>query len=178
MDISMLDISVWKYINIALLVISLPLTFFVYRMSLQRNSLITVDPKRRASYLRRAVAYLIDLVICLNIAWLIIKGLTIINFAHWQNAFALLFTGSVFLYFVVLESSNLRGTLGKFSLGLEIVNNNGTGMSLSKTTLRLFINIVIGMCFPLMNIVIFLTKYRQCSFEVITNTLVVKKDQK
>lgn len=177
MNESILDISAWKYINIFLMVLSVPLAFLVYSMSLRRNQLIELDPARKASYIRRAIAYIIDLVICLNIAWLISKGLTVTNFVQWQLAFALLFCGSVFLYFVVLESSRMRGTLGKFSLGLEIVNNDGTGMTVSKTFVRLFMNIFIGTCFPLMNILIFLTTYRQCSFEVLTNTLVVKKDK-
>ena len=177
MNENIFAISIWKYINVFLMVFSVPLTIIVYRLSLRRNQLIELDVDRRASYIRRGIAYLIDLVICLNIAWLIIKGLTITNFVQWQLAFAILFSVCVFLYFVLLESSRMKGTLGKFSLGLEIVNKDGTGMTLSKTCARLFMNILIGTCFPLVNIIIFVTKYRQCSFEVLTNTIVVKKDQ-
>lgn len=175
MNDSMLDISIWKYINIFLMVASVPLTFVVYRMSLRRNSMIELKLQQRACYIRRAIAYLIDLIICLNIAWLIIKLLTVTNFVNWQIGFAVLFTSSLFLYFVLFESSKLRGTLGKFSMGLMVVNVDGLGMSLSKTCVRLFLNILIGVCFPLMNLVIFITRYRQCSFEVLTETVVVRK---
>lgn len=168
-------IDLWKFINTALLVLSVPLAYLFYRVSLKRNSEIVISINLLPSYLRRAIAYCVDWVICLNIAWGLIKLLSVTNFFHWAITFQVLLTVILFFYFVLLESSPMKGTLGKFSMGMEIVNRDGTGQNIGKACIRLLLNISLGVCFPITNFVIFFTKYRQCAFEVLSNTLVIKK---
>ncbi len=170
-----LGIDFWKYVNTALLLLSVPLSFWVYRISLKRNAEICISVDLLPSYLRRVVAYCIDWVICLNIAWGIVKVLSVTNFIHWALAFPVLLIVILFLYFILLESSPVKGTLGKLSMGIEIVNRDGTGQTIGKSCIRLLLNILLGVCFPITNMTIFFTKYRQCAFEVLSNTLVVKK---
>lgn len=170
-----LEINFWKYINTALLLLSVPLSYWVYRLSIKRNTDVVVSVNLLPSYLRRAVAYCIDWIICLNIAWWIIKLLSALNFVHWAIAFPILLTVILFLYFVLFESSRIKGTLGKLSMGIEIINRDGTRQSVGRSSLRLLLNIFLGICFPITNLTIFFTKYRQCAFEVLSNTLVVKK---
>lgn len=170
-----LVIDFWKFFNAALFLLSVPLAFWVYRLSLKRNAEISISVDLLPSYLRRAVACCIDWVICLNIAWGIVKLLSVTNFIHWAIAFPILLSIILFLYFVLFESSSTKGTLGKLSMGIEIVNRDGTGQNIGKSCIRLLLNILLGICFPLTNLIIFFTKYRQCAFEVLSNTLVVKK---
>ena len=126
----MIEFDFWKNINTFLLIISIPLTFVVYKSSLKKNLTVIVSDRYLPSYLRRAVAYFIDLVICLNIGWLIMKVLPMTNYVHWLYIYLPLFTVIIFLYFVLLESSAIKGTLGKLSMGIEVVNIDGTGVSI------------------------------------------------
>ena len=50
----------------------------------------------------------------------------------------------LFLYFILLESSPVKGTLGKLSMGIEIVNRDGTGQTIGKSCIRLLLNILLG----------------------------------
>ncbi len=139
-----LGIDFWKYVNTALLLLSVPLSFWVYRISLKRNAEICISVDLLPSYLRRVVAYCIDWVICLNIAWGIVKVLSVTNFIHWALAFPVLLIVILFLYFILLESSPVKGTLGKLSMGIEIVNRDGTGQTIGKSCIRLLLNILLG----------------------------------
>ena len=55
-----LGIDFWKYFNTALLLLSVPLAFWVYRLSSKRNAEILISVDLLPSYLRRAVAYFIS----------------------------------------------------------------------------------------------------------------------
>ena len=170
-----MGIFFWKYVNTALLLLSVPLSFWVHRISLKRNAEVSISVDLLPSYMIRAIAYFIDLVICLNIAWWIARFLSFTNFINPAISFQVLLAIILFIYFVLLESSSTKGTLGKLSMGIEIVNIDGTGQSISKSCIRLLLNILLGIFLPITNLIFFFTKYRQCAFEVLSNTLVVKK---
>ncbi|MCC8406614.1 MAG: RDD family protein [Rickettsia endosymbiont of Sceptobius lativentris] len=48
------------------------------------------------------------------------------------------------LYWALFESSKLQATLGKYLLGMKIINKNGTRISFLKSLSRLLLDVIMG----------------------------------
>ncbi|WP_234124504.1 RDD family protein [Clostridium hydrogenum] len=83
-----------------------------------------------AGFFRRAIAYIIDLIVLLIIGY-IVKLATgtgaVYDIAEIIIAIA---------YFVIMESSKFQGTLGKMALGIKITDENGSRISIITALLR------------------------------------------
>jgi uncharacterized RDD family membrane protein YckC len=99
-----------------------------------------------ATYTRRVFGFLIDFAV-FAIFFALVKSLlkslpiTQSGFLFALFGFAML---NIFflLYLSVMESSRLHGSLGKYLLGMEVLNNNGGacsfGMALARNAVKLF----------------------------------------
>ncbi|MCL2932540.1 MAG: RDD family protein [Trichodesmium sp. MAG_R03] len=104
-----------------------------------------MSQRNYASFNQRFIAILIDGVILLLVIYLtlgkpiIIDGnthseLRLIKFSLYQILNAIL----GWLYFSILESSQLQGTLGKQVVGISVTNLQGYKISFGKATVRYF----------------------------------------
>lgn len=78
------------------------------------------------------------------------------------------------LYYSLMESSNLQGTLGKAVLNIKVTDYNGKKISFKKATVRYFAKILSA-------IIIFIgfamagwTRYKQALHDIIAGTLIIK----
>lgn len=171
MDIGIASESIWKIFNISLMVFSVPAFLVIVYISRKKDKFVVIGKDQVVGVVKRSIAYLIDAVICLNLGYLIYKlfGILSVNFSY--SIFGSLFVFTLWLYFSLLESSRLQGTLGKYSLGMKIVKVDGTRISFATSTVRLILCLLFEIVLPLVNFVIFFTKYNQCAHDVLTNTV-------
>jgi hypothetical protein len=114
-----------------------------------------------ADIAKRAIAFLIDLFV-LGVILGMSKGNGMGLFVWW-------------LYYAVMESSNMQGTFGKMAMGLKVTDMNGRRVSFGKATARYFLKWVssaiagIGYLFP------FFTEKRQALHDLLSGCLVVEK---
>jgi uncharacterized RDD family membrane protein YckC len=78
------------------------------------------------------------------------------------------------LYFAVLESSNLQGTLGKRAVGLIVTDNNGTRISFLRATGRYFAKILSSLILFIGFIMVAFTDRKRGLHDMIAGTLVYK----
>lgn len=83
-----------------------------------------------AGFFRRAIAYIIDLIV-LGIIGYIIKLATGTG-AVYTIAMVIV----AIAYFVIMESSKFQATLGKMALGIKITDENGNRISITTSLLR------------------------------------------
>ena len=79
------------------------------------------------------------------------------------------------LYFSLMESSNLQATVGKIVLGLKVVNRNGKRISFPRATGRYFSKYLSVIIIFIGFIMVAFTKKKQGLHDKIADTLVVKK---
>ena len=78
------------------------------------------------------------------------------------------------LYGAILESSRLRGTLGKRLVGLEVRNAHGQPLSLGNAFVRNLVKTVVGHLFWPLILVLLMTRYRQGLHDLAARTFVVE----
>lgn len=79
------------------------------------------------------------------------------------------------LYFVVLESSNNQGTVGKMAVGVKVVDVNGERITFARSLGRYFSKMLSGIMY-IGYIMIGLTKEKRGLHDFIAGTYVVKKN--
>lgn len=77
-------------------------------------------------------------------------------------------------YATVLESSSLRGTLGKHLLGIMVVTESGEQLNIGQAAGRLIIKWISG-CIILLYLVLFFTPKKQALHDMALKTLVLNK---
>ena len=136
-----------------------------------------------ASFWERAAAYLIDLAVCNIGGGMVVIPLMVVSaFFRWSDdvtiALAYFFSGLVgVLYFTVMESSRLQGTLGKMALRLKVTGLKGERISFGRALLRYFSRILSGVILMIGYLMMLWSPKSQCLHDCLAGTLVVKKDR-
>jgi len=155
------------------------------------------DLYRYGSFLERAIAYLIDVLIRAILAMIC---LFIILFPFYYSssnsdlflqspefrlAITLIFVIASWLYYAILESSSKQATLGKQIIGLKVTDLNLQPISFAKSSARYWSRSIIGLglifvqipfirLIPLWCLVYFFTEKKQCLHDLIARCIVVK----
>jgi uncharacterized RDD family membrane protein YckC len=79
------------------------------------------------------------------------------------------------LYYSILESSKLQGSVGKLALGIKVVDLEGNRISFGKALLRSVGKILSGMVMYIGYLMAAFTEKKQGLHDMIASTLVVKK---
>ncbi len=79
------------------------------------------------------------------------------------------------LYFAFMESSKLRGTLGKMALSIRVTDMNGDRISFARATGRHFGKILSGMIFMIGYIMAGFTAKKQALHDMLAGCLVIKE---
>ena len=131
----------------------------------------------------RLVAALIDsivltiIIIFLAVLSLVVFGTTLGEGAGVGMFFLVLILASLatILYKPLMEASEYQGTLGKYVLGLKIVDKNGNKISMSTSFVRTILWIIGSQLFLLCLGVLMVgfTEYKQGLHDILANTYVV-----
>lgn len=131
----------------------------------------------------RLVAALIDsivltiIIIFLAVLSLVVFGTTLGEGAGVGMFFLVLILASLatILYKPLMEASEYQGTLGKYVLGLKIVDKNGKKISMSSSFVRTILWIIGSQLFLLCLGVLMVgfTEYKQGLHDILANTYVV-----
>lgn len=131
----------------------------------------------------RLVAALIDsivltiIIIFLAVLSLVVFGITLGEGAGVGMFFLVLILASLatILYKPLMEASEYQGTLGKYVLGLKIVDKNGNKISMSTSFVRTILFIIGSQLFLLCLGVLMVgfTEYKQGLHDILANTYVV-----
>lgn len=81
------------------------------------------------------------------------------------------------LYFVLLESSRLQGTIGKKALGIKVVDKFGERISFGKALTRYVSKFLSGIIFYIGYIMIGVTKEKQGLHDMIAKTYCVETER-
>lgn len=79
------------------------------------------------------------------------------------------------LYFSIMESSKLQGSVGKLAVGIKVTDLNGDRISFGKALLRSFGKIISGFILYIGYIMAAFTEKKQGLHDMIASTLVLKK---
>ncbi|NOX45799.1 MAG: RDD family protein [Chlorobi bacterium] len=79
------------------------------------------------------------------------------------------------LYFALMESSKLRGTLGKMALSIRVTDMNGERVSFGRATGRYFGKILSAMIFMIGYIMAGFTAKKQALHDMLAGCLVIKE---
>lgn len=132
-----------------------------------------------AGFWKRAVAYIIDIVIFYGIIYFVI---TIFSSAdgtinnHIKSLlgwFILLF---MWVYFVMSEASSWQATLGKRIVGIKVTDLNGNRISLWRSFMRNISSFLTKYTLFIGYLMCFWTKRKQCLHDKIAKCLVVDKN--
>ena len=131
----------------------------------------------------RFVAALIDgifltiIVILLAVFSLLFFGATLGEGAGIGMFFLVLILAilATILYKPIMEASDYQGTLGKYALGMKIVDQNGQRITMTSSFLRTILYIIGAQAFLLCLglVMIGFTEYKQGLHDILANTYVV-----
>ena len=131
----------------------------------------------------RLVATLIDsivltiIIIFLAVFSLVVFGATLGEGAGIGMFFLVLILASLatILYKPIMEASDYQGTLGKYALGMKIVDKNGQRITMTSSFLRTILYIIGAQLFLLCLGVVMIgfTEYKQGLHDILANTYVV-----
>lgn len=79
------------------------------------------------------------------------------------------------LYFALMESSRLQGTLGKMALSIKVTDLAGNRISFGRATGRYFAKIISGLIIAIGYIMAGFTQQKQALHDIIAGCLVVNK---
>ena len=131
----------------------------------------------------RAVASIIDGIILL-ILILLLAGISLVIFgaALGEGAgigmfFLVLILASLatILYKPIMEASEYQGTLGKYALGMKVIDKNGQKITMTSSFVRTILYIIGAQVFLLCLGVVMVgfTEYKQGLHDILANTYVV-----
>lgn len=135
-----------------------------------------------AGFWKRFAAYIIDGIV-INIAMTIIgyaMGIGYINRvgevgAGRSAAYSVIDAVVFWLYFALMESSSLQGTLGKMALGIAVTGLDGRRISFGRATARHWSKILSTMILLIGWLMAGFTQRKQALHDMIAGTLVINK---
>lgn len=83
---------------------------------------------------------------------------------------------SVWLYYALMESSKVQGTVGKMALGIVVVDEGMNPLSFGQASVRFWSQIVSGFTLGIGYIMAGFTKHKQALHDMIAHTYVVNKN--
>lgn len=142
------------------------------------KDVINRSSNNHAGFWRRFAAFLIDYLI-LNIFCTII--LTILWFIRGETNDSdyfdkILLVVIFWLYFSLMESSKIQGTLGKLILRIKVTDLNGERIEFGKATGRHFSRILSGFVLGIGFLMAAFTKQKQALHDILAGSLVVKRN--
>jgi uncharacterized RDD family membrane protein YckC len=94
----------------------------------------------------------------------------------WESLLNVVLVVASYLYFAVMESSELQGTVGKVAIGIKVTDLQGNrisfGRALGRTVAKILSSLILGIGY----IMAAFTKRKQALHDMIAGTLVVKRD--
>ena len=106
-------------------------------------------------------------------------------FRHARSPFAMLFfmggegfalyTATGWLYYALMESSPLQGTLGKAAVGLRVTDQRGNRISFARASARFFSKLLSAITFDVGFVIAALTPKKQALHDLIASCLVIKR---
>ena len=128
-----------------------------------------------AGFWLRAVAYCIDAFV-IGAVWVLAATL-IVAVTHQAAAWLIVpVLVAAWIYYAAMESSTLRGTLGKLALGIKVTDLNGQRIGFGRATARFLSRLITNVTFGIGYVLAGFTVRRQTVHDMIANTLVVRKD--
>ncbi len=127
-----------------------------------------------AGFLRRLVAYLVDVLIFyifFFVLGLIFGGAG----GGGQEIFGIIALVAAWLYFALMESSERQATLGKMAISIKVTNLEGDRISFGRATGRYFAKILSGIILLIGYIMAAFTAKKQGLHDMLAGTLVVMK---
>ncbi|MCY7675204.1 RDD family protein [Bacillus safensis] len=109
---------------------------------------------------------------------------TVITDEQWEAIMGLIFfyigailmgTVVTWLYYAIMESSKLQGTLGKMALGIKVTKVTGEKVTFGRATGRFFAKGFLSPILYIGYIIAFFTEKKQALHDLIASTIVVKK---
>lgn len=79
------------------------------------------------------------------------------------------------LYFVIMESSPRRGTVGKIAVGIEVSDEHGRQLTIGRATGRYFAKFISAIVMGIGFLMVGWTMHKQGLHDMIAGTLVTKK---
>ncbi|GIO31569.1 MULTISPECIES: RDD family protein [Paenibacillus] len=142
-----------------------------------------------AGFWRRLIAHILDvtvlyfLVISIGLIRILLDSFFLIKAFEYGRYLVsvpyiislLCIISAVWLYYAVLESSKLQGTLGKRALGIIVVDEHYRRISFGRAAGRYWSKIVSVLTFDIGFIMAAFTKHKQALHDMIANTYVVDK---
>jgi uncharacterized RDD family membrane protein YckC/Tfp pilus assembly major pilin PilA len=125
-----------------------------------------------AGFWRRAGAYLIDYILVIFSAGLL--GAVLAPVIRGLMPLAIL--AGVWLYYVLMESSELQATLGKKAVGIKVTDLEGNQISFARATGRLVGHLVSGLTLGIGFAMAVFTSRRQTLHDMMAGTLVVGRE--
>ena len=109
---------------------------------------------------------------------------TVMTDEEWEIIMGLIFfyIGAIligivvtWLYYAIMESSKLQGTLGKMALGIKVTRVTGEKVTFGRATGRFFAKGFLSPILCIGYIIAFFTEKQQALHDLIASTIVVKK---
>ncbi len=113
-----------------------------------------------ADIAKRFIAFLIDIFILMIILGATKSGMSF--FIWW-------------LYYAVMESSNMQGTFGKMAMGLKVTTLSGKKLNFGQATARYFLKWLSNMTLGIGYLMPLFTEKRQTLHDLLSGSLVVEK---
>jgi len=127
---------------------------------------------KSAGFFLRFLALFVDVFILTIILFPITYFLEIFKL---ESYYTIIFFISLWIYYSLLESSKLQGTIGKYLIGIKVVDYNNNRISFNIATLRYVSSVLSSMLFFIGYLIIFFTKRQQTLHDIISKTLVISK---
>jgi len=130
-----------------------------------------------AGFWRRVVAYLIDAIFLAGVELLIALGVLMIAPNDLQAVFniAPVSAAVAWAYYVILESSPARATLGKMALNLYVADAHGDPISFRRAVARNLLKSVSWLILGCGSVLAAFTPRKQALHDVVAGTLVLRK---
>jgi serine/threonine protein kinase len=113
---------------------------------------------------------------------LILSGICFFNPTYFLHQYSLVLASLIlgilikWLYFILLESSPLKATLGKFMMGLVVCDRNGQRISMGTANKRYWAKLLSTMTLYIGFMLSGWTKKKRALHDMIADTLIIKKD--
>jgi len=155
-----------------------------YETPLSQPSASLVSDYAFAGFWKRAIAYILDGIIftlLFALAFFLLGGsMMTVAQPNPENMSAILGIYALYypawwLYFALMESSSLQGTIGKKMLGIKVTNIQGQPLSFVHATGRHFSGLITQMTFTIGFLMAAFTARKQALHDMIASTLVVNK---
>jgi uncharacterized RDD family membrane protein YckC/Tfp pilus assembly major pilin PilA len=125
-----------------------------------------------AGFWRRTGAYVIDYLLVIFAAGMI--GALLAGVSHDLTPLVVL--ASVWLYYALMESSDLQATLGKRAVGIKVTDIEGNRVSFARATGRLVGHVLSGIILGIGFALAVFTSRRQTLHDMFAGTLVVGRE--